>query len=50
MSTNTNTTNKATVDFKAIKKAEQFLCENHLFGIFYLFCIKIMVFFFSLFR
>lgn len=38
MSTNTNTTNKATVDLKAIKKAEQFLCENHLFGVFYLHC------------
>ena len=38
MSTNTNTTNKATVDLKAIKKAERFLCENHLFGVFYLHC------------
>jgi hypothetical protein len=38
MSTNTNTTNKATVDLRAIKKAEQFLSENHLFGVFYLFC------------
>ena len=37
MSTNTN----ATVDLRAIKKAEQFLAENYLFSVFYLFCGEI---------
>ena len=39
--TTNNTTNNATVDLKAIQKAEKFLSENHLFGVFYLFCGEI---------
>lgn len=37
----TNNTNYKTVDLKAIQKAEEFLAENHLFGVFYLFCGEI---------
>lgn len=37
----TNNTNNKTVDLKAIKKAEQFLMENYLMGVFYLFCGEI---------
>lgn len=38
---NTTNTNNRPVDLKAIQKAEQFLSENFLMGVFYLFCGEI---------